>query len=96
MNNIKSIKTVSQYIALGGMTVGMLLESPVKETQKALAFQVVKFNSYGNAYNGLTWLPKSQLVEVSNDYYTNNAPAKMHLCPTWLYEKNFAGGEVLV
>lgn len=96
MTNIKSIKTVSEYLALGGMAIGMLLESPVKESEKALAFKAVKFNACGNPYNGIAWLPKSQLVEVENDFYTNQAPAKMHICPTWLYARNFAGGEIEV
>jgi hypothetical protein len=87
---IKNIKTASQYIALGGLAVGMLLENPAKETEKALAFDCVKHNSYGNPYNGVAWLPKSQLVEVENDFYTNDAPAKMYICPTWLYKKTLA------
>lgn len=73
----------------------VLLESPSKETEKALAFPCVKFNSYGNAYNGLAWLPKSQLTKVQNDFYTNG-DKEMFLCPEWLYSKNFSGGEVLV
>jgi len=95
MSNIKSIKTVSQYFAIGGMAVGMLLESPVKETEKALAFKTVRHNSYGNAYQSLTWLPKSQLVELENDFYTQEAPAKFLLCPMWLYSKSFYNGETI-
>lgn len=72
-----------------------LLESPAKETEKAIAFPCVKFNSYGNPYNGLAWLPKSQLTKVENDFYTTG-PKEMFLCPGWLYSKNFSGGEILV
>lgn len=93
---LKKISKVSEYIALGGMASGAyLLENPAKETEKAIAFPGVKFNSYGNPYNGLIWFSKSQLVEVENDYYTNDAPAKMHLCPEWLYSKNPTVGEVV-
>jgi hypothetical protein len=85
--------TVSQYIAAGALSVGFLLESPIKETEKALAFEGVKFNSYGNPYTGLIWLPKSQLAKLQNDFYTNNAPSEMWFCPTWLYAKNPTLGE---
>lgn len=93
--NLKSIKTVSEYIAKGGLQIGALLESPVKETEKALAFPTVKHNRCANPYETQAWLPKSQLVEIENDFYTNNAPEKMYLCPTWLYAKNFRNGESL-
>ena len=94
--NRTAIKTVSQYLNEGGMSLNLvLLESPSKETEKALAFPCVKFNSNGNAYNGLAWLPKSQLTKVENDFYTNGEKT-MFLCPEWLYSKNFSGGEVLV
>ena len=93
--DLKSIKTVSQYLAAGGLAIGALLEAPVKETEKALAFSTVKHNRCANPYETQAWLPKSQLVEVENDFYTNNAPEKMYLCPTWLYAKNFCNGESL-
>ena len=89
MNTTNNIKKVSEYLALGGLAIGMILESPVRETEKALGFTAVKFNSYGNPYNGVAWLPKSQLKLIENDHYTNG-PAVMFLCPTWLYSKNFS------
>lgn len=95
MSKINSIKTVSQYFALGGFSIGMLMESPVKETEKALAFSAVRHNSYGNAYQSVTWLPKSQLVELENDHYTQDAPVSFYLCPMWLYKKSFVNGETL-
>jgi len=96
MTATQQFKTVSEYLAAGGMSLNLyLLESPSKETEKALAFPCVKFNSYGNPYNGLAWLPKSQLAKVENDFYTTG-PKEMFLCPGWLYSKNFNGGEVLV
>jgi hypothetical protein len=84
---------VSEWIAAGGLSVGFMLESPVKETEKAVAFPCVKFNSYGNPYNGIAWLPKSQLQKVENDFYTNQAPAEMWFCPAWLYSKTPGLGE---
>ena len=92
---LKSIKTVSQYFAAGGLAVGMLMESPIKETEKALAFKAVRHNSYGNAYQGVAWLPKSQLAAIENDHYTQDAPSTFYVCPTWLYQKSFLNGETL-
>jgi hypothetical protein len=90
-----AIKTVSQYLNEGGMSLGFyLMESPAKETEKAIAFPCVKFNSCGNPYNTIAWLPKSQLTKIENDFYTKGEK-EMHLCPGWLYSKNFSGGEVL-
>jgi len=90
-----TFKTVSEYIAAGSLATGMfLLESPVAETEKAVAFEAVKFNSYGNPYAGKAWLPKSQLTKVENDFYTNG-PKEMFICPGWLYSKNFQGGETI-
>lgn len=87
-SQIKSIKTVSEYLALGGLSLGMLVESPVKETEKALGFNATKFNSYGNPYVGTAWLPKSQLIKVENDFYATG-PIEMWICPAWIYEKSF-------
>lgn len=96
IKQLKKISKVSEYIALGGMDSGAyLLENPAKETGKAIAFPGVKYNSFGNPYNGFIWFPKSQLVEVENDYYTNGSET-MHLCPAWLYRENPTVGEVAV
>lgn len=95
MSNTKHRFTkVSEYIAAGAMEVGFVLESPTRETEKALGFKGVKFSSYGNAYNAVIWLPKSQLQKLENDFYTNDAPAVMWFCPSWLYAKNPTLGEV--
>lgn len=84
---MKNIKTVSEWLAAGGMEIAYLLESPIKETEKAVGFPGVKFNSYANPYNAVIWLPKSQLVKIKNDFYTDG-PSEMFLCPPWLYRKN--------
>jgi len=95
MSNTKHRFTkVSEYIAAGALEVGFVLESPTRETEKALGFKGVKFNSYGNAYDAVIWLPKSQLQKLENDFYTNDAPAVMWFCPSWLYAKNPTLGEV--
>jgi hypothetical protein len=94
MSNTKHrFAKVSEYIAAGALSVGFLLESPIKETEKAIAFEGVKFNSFGNPYNALIWLPKSQLAKLENDFYTNDAPSEMYLCPAWLYARNPTLGE---
>jgi len=84
---------VSEYIAAGALAVGFVLESPIRETEKALGFQGVKFNSCGNPYNTVIWLPKSQLQKLENDFYTNDAPSTMWFCPAWLYAQNPTLGE---
>ena len=93
MNTTTTFTTVSEYIAAGALKVGYVIESPVRETEKALGFSGVKYNSYGNAYNAVIWLPKSQLQKLKNDFYTNNAPSVMWFCPAWLYAKNPTLGE---
>ena len=95
MTNTKQcFSKVSEYIAAGALEVGFLLELPTSETEKALGFKGVKFNSYGNAYDAVIWLPKSQLQKLENDFYTNDAPLVMWFCPSWLYAKNPTLGEV--
>lgn len=79
--------TVTEYINAGAMHTGLLTaESPVAETPKAIAFKCVKWNSYGNPYEGKAWLPKSQIKAVKNDFYTSG-PEIMYLVPAWLYER---------
>ena len=96
MKNTTKITTVSEYISKGGMKLDMyLLESPARETEKALGFPCVQFSSYGNPYNGIAWIPKSQISKVENDFYTEG-PKEMYLCPGWLYKKAFKGGEVML
>ena len=93
MKTTTTFNTVSEYIAAGALKVGYVIESPVRETEKALGFSGVKYNSYGNAYDAVIWLPKSQLQKLKNDFYTNNAPSVMWFCPAWLYAKNPTLGE---
>lgn len=84
--------TVSEWIKAGTFASGYaLLESPVKETDKAIAFKAVRFNSCGNPYMGLGWLPKSQIIKIKNDYYTNS-PAIMYAIPDWLTNKSYENG----
>jgi hypothetical protein len=84
---------VSEWIAAGALEAGYVLESPIRETENALGFKGVKFNSYGNAYDAVIWLPKSQLQKLENDFYTNDAPPVMWFCPEWLYSKTPTLGE---
>jgi hypothetical protein len=91
-NELKQIKTTSEYIAKGGLDIGKLLEDPIRETEKALGFEGVKYNQCGNEYNAVIWMPKSQLVKIKNDFYENGA-SEMWICPNWLYRKNPNIGE---
>lgn len=93
---VNQFSKVSEYIAAGGMTLNLfLMESPIKETEKALAFPAVKMNAAANPYQGLAWLPKSRLTEVENDFYTDRMGERMFLVEGWLYRKNFYHGEAL-
>lgn len=89
----ETMKTVAEYIKSTEKN-SVLIEAPVRETEKALGFECVKINACGNPYNGITWLPKSQLKEIANDFYTQ-ADGRFFLCPEWLYKKAFPYGEVL-
>ena len=94
MTNTKhQFAKVSEWVAAGSFEVGCVLESPIRETEKAVGFNGVKYNSYGNPYNAVIWLPKSQLQMLENDFYTNDAPPVMWFCPSWLSAKNPTLGE---
>lgn len=97
MKETQQFSKVSEYINAGGMNIGLyLMESPVRETERALAFPAVKFNACANPYQGLAWLPKSQLQRIENDFYTDESRgSEMFLCPEWLYRKNFYHGETI-
>ena len=87
---------VSEYLKAGSLSIGCLLENPVKETEKAIAFGGIKHNQYGYPYNGTYWLPKSQLLKLENDYYTHpDAPSEMWFCPSWLWQKNRDIGQIV-
>ena len=81
---------VSEWISAGAMLTGiyMLEQSPVSETEKALAFNGTRFTAAGNPTTGKVWLPKSQIQKVTNDFYTDSIGAQVFLVPAWLMERN--------
>ncbi len=86
-------QTVSAVIAAGLLKSGFyLLETPLRETEKAVAFAAVGGNAYGYPCRKTAWLPKSQVVKLANDFYTNRAPAEMWLVPAWLIAAKRAEG----
>ncbi len=91
-------KAVSEYVAAGHQNTGLcLLEAPVRETDKAVAFEGVGPNQYGYPCKRIAWFPKSQARKVPNDFYTHaQAPAEMWLVPIWLIKaKRSQGCDVL-
>lgn len=62
-----------------------------RETEKAIGVTGIRWNSCGNSKPAIVWLPKSQVRELSNDYYVNCA-SRMFLAPTWLINAKAAEG----
>lgn len=86
---------VSEWIAAGNMASGFyLMEAVERETEKAVGFKAEKFNAAANLKPATCWVPRSQLQEVENDYYTSGA-GRMFLMPAWLYGRKEAEGYVL-
>ena len=78
-------KNTSEWVAAGNMNTGLYcLERVERETDKAVGFKAQKYTEFGNLKPAICWLPKSKLQVVENDFYTNG-PAKMFLVPAWLY-----------
>lgn len=88
MNKTPRFTKVSEWIAAGGMTLGLyLVEDYMYETEKAIAVRAMQFNRAGNPYLGKAFLPKSQIQIVENDFYTQGA-ARMFLVPGWLVKQS--------
>ena len=86
---------VSEWIAAGNMASGFyLMEGVERETEKAVGFKAQKFNAAAYLKPATCWIPKSQMQEVQNDFYTNGA-ARMFLLPAWLYSRKEVEGYVL-
>jgi hypothetical protein len=78
---------VSEWIAADHMNTGWeLLEGVTKASARAVAFKAEKWNRAANLFCCEMWMPRSQLVEVTNDYYTHGDKV-MFLAPSWLMEK---------
>lgn len=85
----------SEWVAAGNMASGYyLLEQVARATDKAIGFAAQKCNEFGNLKPAICWIPKSQVQEVENDFYTQG-PAKCFLVPGWLYSKKANEGYVL-
>lgn len=86
---------ISEWIAAGSLQSGFyMLERIERETEKAIGFQAEKYNAAGNLKPATCWIPKSQLQEVHNDFYTQG-PVRMFLVPSWLYCRKDEEGYVL-
>jgi len=58
-------------------------EAVSNETEKAIGVKGIRWNQCANAKPATVWIPKSQIKEIENDYYTNNAD-RMFIVPMWL------------
>ena len=80
-------KTTSEWVAAGlYMNTGLYCMEWVveRETKKAIGFKAQKYTECGTLKPAVCWFPKSKLQVVENDFYLNG-PAKMFLVPAWLY-----------
>lgn len=83
---------VSQWIAAGSSRAGFhLLEDVADESETAIGFDAHVTVSGGRSKLVVCWLPKSELIEVINDYYAIG-PAVMFLVPGWLYRQKRGEG----
>lgn len=64
-----------------------------RETEKAIGVKCTYWNSCANAKPGTAWIPKSQIKEIANDYWTNpDQASRFYLVPTWLINAKKAEG----
>ncbi|QHS09016.1 hypothetical protein [Sinimarinibacterium sp. NLF-5-8] len=83
-----AFESVSQWAQNGGNQTGWVeLFGVEKETEKAVAIKVQKFNSFGNAYDGLEWVAKSQILSLRNDHFANDQRTTIPFVPLWLSMK---------
>lgn len=85
-----NINAVSEYLnndAAFKKFVCVDKASVVNETEKAVCVKGIGFNRSGNECEKSVWFPKSQIVNVKNDHYTQASP-EMMLIPRWLVMKN--------
>lgn len=87
---------VSEWVEAGVMSTSYLaLENEVvKETEKAIAFKVMKTKScgFGGLIESVCWLPKSSVMRVVNDFYTVDAPNYMYLVKHNILSKKIKDG----
>jgi hypothetical protein len=87
-----SFTKISERLDAGAMESGYsLIECVAKETQKAIAFHVERWNRAANLYSTIVWFPKSQAIVVENDFY-EKGDEKLHLFPNWLFAAKRADG----
>ena len=84
MNKKPTFKKTSEYVAAGAMQTGWFEITVVKSTEKAVAVECKKYNSFGNDYKSMTWFPKSQVIVMENDFYTDTIGQKTTIAPGWL------------
>ena len=71
----------------------MLLDSAVSETDKALAFELQKWNSTATKLiKTKCWFPKKFIQKVENDFYVNIKQDVMYVIPEWLVDAKKADG----
>lgn len=92
---MKNCKLVSEWILRGALkTNWMPYTCPVKETERAYAFKTDKFNSYGNLKENIMWIPKSKIIVMENDYYTDGIDKYYFVHLDFLNKKRNEGYDV--
>lgn len=91
------MKTVSEWIAAGGLKSGYyLLERPISESRdKAVGVALQKYVGAGNPIRATAWFPKSWVKFVINDFYSDSIGKEVMLVPDWLMKKKEAEGFIL-
>lgn len=91
--NVKEITSVSTWIAAGHIQTGYwAISEPTEETEKAICFEVMKWNSLATKqYKAKCWFPKKYIKSILNDYYVN-IKGDFYLVPEWLCESKRAEG----
>ena len=87
----KHFKKVSEWVNAGCFDSGYYVfdASHVtgEETNKAIEFKAERFTSAGNPYTGTSWLPKSQVLVLFDDFYESTKGQKAYAIPGWLVSK---------
>lgn len=90
---LKSFDSVSEWVSLGSMGTGFYAccVKVDRETEKAIGFKGLVFNSYGNKVVGTWWFPKSKVKQIKNDYW-DKVDGLVYLIPEWLYISKLENG----
>lgn len=81
---------VSEWIEEGGLRTGWyhLMNPVVEDREKSIAVSGKKWNATATRqYDFIVWFPKSLIIPVEDDYYTDKFAGQNYLVPEWLLIK---------